>query len=154
MRHSYSGHEAVAEALSEAEQADIYEIKPMIPYTATDLDWRNDKSRSSIEMKDPSSRPQIADKVDNMEEYDVVYLGFPIWWYVAPTIINTFLESYDFTRKIIIPFATSGSSSLGKTEEILRALCPDTVIWQPGKLLNGRVSKDELMEWTNSLNLE
>ena len=105
---------AVAEALAEAARADLYEIKPEIPYTKADLDWKNDQSRSSVEMKDPASRPRIADKVENMEEYDVVFVGFPIWWYIAPTIIDTFLEGYDFSHKTIIPFATSGGSDLVK----------------------------------------
>ena len=142
---------AVAEALAEAAQADIFEIKPKTLYTKADLDWRNEKSRSSVEMKDPASRPQIAGMVENMEEYDVVYVGFPIWWYKAPTIINTFLESYDFSIKTIVPFATSGSSGLGKTEEILKALCPDTVIWRPGRLLKRGVTKQELVDWINGL---
>ena len=142
---------AVAEALAEAAQADIFEIKPKIIYTKADLDWRNEKSRSSVEMKNPASRPQIAGMVENMEEYDVVYVGFPIWWYKAPTIINTFLESYDFSNKTIVPFATSGSSGLGKTEEILKALCPDTVTWRPGRLLKRGVTKQELVDWINGL---
>ena len=145
---------AVAEDIADAAHADIYEIKPKIPYTEADLDWRNDKSRSSVEMNDPASRPQIADKINNMEEYDVVFIGFPIWWYIAPTIINTFLESYDFSHKIVVPFATSGSSGLGKSEEILHALCSDSATWRPGKLLNGRISKEELTEWVNSLNYD
>jgi len=105
---------AVAEALAKAARADLYEIKPEIPYTKADLDWKNDQSRSSVEMKDPASRPRIADKVESMEEYDVVFVGFPIWWYIAPTIIDTFLEGYDFSHKTIIPFATSGGSDLVK----------------------------------------
>jgi flavodoxin len=142
---------AVAEVLAEVTQADLYEIKPETQYTNADLDWRNDKSRSSVEMKDPSSRPKIAGKFDGMEKYGVVFVGFPIWWYVAPTIINTFLESYDFSGKTIIPFATSGSSGLGNTEEVLKGLCPGSVKWLPGKLLNGKVSKDELTKWVNGL---
>lgn len=143
---------AVAELLAEVSQADIYEITPETLYTKADLDWRNDKSRSSVEMKDPSSRPKIAGRVDNMNEYDVVFIGFPIWWYIAPTIISTFLESYNFEGKTIIPFATSGSSGLGKTEEVLKTFCPGSVAWQPGKLLNGKVSRETLLEWINTLN--
>ena len=97
-----------AQSLAKAAGADLYEIKPAVPYTAADLDWNNKQSRSSVEMNDPSSRPEIARRLDSLEEYDTVFLGFPIWWYVAPTIINTFLESYDFAGKTIIPFATSG----------------------------------------------
>ena len=113
----------LAEKLAEAIGADIYEIQPAVPYTTEDLDWRNEQSRSSIEMKNPASRPEISSKRDNMDEYDTVFVGFPIWWYVAPTIINTFLESYDFTGKKIIPFATSGGSGMGATNENLKSSC-------------------------------
>ena len=98
----------VAETLAEAIGADIFEIEPKVPYTEADLNWMDKKARSTIEMNDPASRPEIAAKRDNMKEYDTIFVGFPIWWYVAPTIINTFLESYDLTGKTIIPFATSG----------------------------------------------
>ena len=101
----------VAETLSEAIGADIYAIEPAIPYSKSDLDWMDRNSRSSIEMSDPASRPAIAGKRDNMDDYDTVFVGFPIWWYVAPTIINTFLESYDLTGKTIVPFATSGEAA-------------------------------------------
>ena len=115
-----------AELLSDVAGADLFEIRPEVPYTKADLDWMDKKSRSTVEMNDPSSRPAIADKVEHMEQYDTVYVGFPIWWYVAPTIINTFLESYDFSGKTVIPFATSGGSGMGKTEAVLHALCPDS----------------------------
>ena len=104
----------VAQALAEAIGADIFEIAPKVPYTEADLNWMDEKARSTIEMNDPSSRPEIESKRDNMSEYDTIFVGFPIWWYVAPTIINTFLESYDLTGKKIIPFATSGTSGIGK----------------------------------------
>ena len=102
-----------AQVLAKAAQADLYEIQPDILYTTDDLDWMNKNSRSSVEMKDPSSRPEIAGKMEHMEDYSVIFLGFPIWWYTAPTIIKTFLESYDFAGKKIILFATSGGSGLG-----------------------------------------
>ena len=121
--------------LSEAMGADLYEIKPKVPYSSADLNWMDKKSRSSVEMNDPSSRPMIAEKLADMEKYDVVFVGFPIWWYVAPTIINTFLESYDFSGKTIIPFATSGGSGMGKTNEKLGPSCPGATLLQ-GKLLN------------------
>lgn len=111
---------SVAEILADVAGADLYEIKPEVPYTNADLNWMDKKSRSSVEMKDPSSRPAIAGKVSNMMEYEVVFVGFPIWWYTAPNIINTFLESYDFSGKTIIPFATSGGSGFGKTVEKLK----------------------------------
>ena len=103
-----------AERLAEAAGADLYEIRPAVPYTQADLNWMDKKSRSSVEMNDPSYRPELADEDADIASYDRIYLGFPIWWYVAPTIINTFLESYDFTGKEIILFATSGGSGLGK----------------------------------------
>ena len=142
----------VAETLSEAIGADLYEIEPEVPYTKADLNWMDKKSRSTIEMNDPTSRPAISGKRDNMDEYDVVFVGFPIWWYVAPTIINSFLESYDLTGKTIIPFATSGSSGMGKTYEKLQPSCPGS------KLIEGRVfkksaSKSELSAWVDGLKL-
>lgn len=142
----------VAESLASIVDSELYEIKPETPYTTADLDWMNKNSRSSIEMSDVNSRPAIAGKCTNMDEYDTVFMGFPIWWYVAPTIINTFLESYDFSGKTIIPFCTSGSSGLGKTETVLRALCPNTITWIPGKLLNGTFEK-EMKDWLDSINL-
>ena len=105
---------AVAEKLARIKEADLFEIIPQEMYTSDDLDWTNANSRSSIEMKDKSSRPKIISKVKNINEYDVIYLGFPIWWYQAPTIINTFLEMYDFNGQTIIPFATSGGSEIGR----------------------------------------
>ncbi|MFP3155935.1 NAD(P)H-dependent oxidoreductase [Lachnospiraceae bacterium ZAX-1] len=143
----------LAKTLAEAAGADLYEIKPEVPYTKADLDWQDNKSRSSIEMQDPSSRPAVADKNANIAAYDVVFVGFPIWWYVAPTILNTFLESYDFSGKTIVPFATSGSSELGKTKEKLQPCVSETAIWKDGKLLNGTPSKDDLDAWVKSLNL-
>lgn len=141
-----------AEKLAEAAQADLYEIKPKIPYTPADLDWTDKKSRSSVEMNDKASRPAIAGKVENMEEYDTVFIGFPIWWYVAPTIINTFLESYHFSGKPIIPFATSGGSGMGRTNENLKPSCPGAVL-MPGKMLNGSLSETELKNWVENIGL-
>lgn len=142
----------VAEKLSEAVGADLYEIKPESPYTHADLNWTDKKSRSSIEMSDPSSRPSISGGVSNMEEYDVVFVGFPIWWYMSPTIINTFLESYDFSGKTIIPFATSGGSGMGRTNENLNPSCPGATLLQ-GKRLKVQLSEDDLKKWVNDLNL-
>ena len=118
----------VAEKLSDAVGADLFEIKPKVKYTKADLDWMDTKSRSSIEMNDKSFRPTISEKCDNMDKYDVVYVGFPIWWYVAPTIINTFLESYDFSGKTIVLFATSGGSGFGDTVKGLRGSVSDTTV--------------------------
>ena len=139
-----------AELLSDVAGADLFEIRPEVPYTKVDLDWMDKKSRSTVEMNDPSSRPAIADKVEHMEQYDTVYVGFPIWWYVAPTIINTFLESYDFSGKTVIPFATSGGSGMGKTEAALHALCPDSVNWKSGKMLNG-YDRAQMEAWVRTL---
>lgn len=140
----------VAENLAETIGADIFCIEPEIPYAKSDLDWTNKESRSSIEMNDPTSRPSIKDKRDNMGDYDAVFLGFPIWWYVAPTIINTFLESYDFTGKTIIPFATSGGSGMGKTKEKLLPSCPGARLIE-GRVLSGKASKAELSDWVEGL---
>ncbi len=135
----------VAKQLAEVTGADLHEIKPAQPYTNADLDWRDKQSRSSIEMQDKNSRPAITDKLQNMQDYDVVYVGFPIWWYTCPTIINTFMEAYDFQGKTVIPFATSGGSSIKKANADLKAAYP-LLNWKEGKLLN-RVSKDDLKKW-------
>ena len=135
----------IAQQLAEATGGTLHEIKPAQPYTDADLDWRNKQSRSSVEMQDKSSRPAITDKLKNMQDYDIIYVGFPIWWYTCPTIINTFMEAYDFKGKTVIPFATSGGSSIKKACEDLKATYPD-VFWKEGKLLN-RASKKELEDW-------
>ena len=125
-----------AEHLAKAEGADLFEIKPAVPYTSADLNWMDKKSSSSVEMSDPASRPEIAGKLANMADYDMVFIGFPIWWYVAPRIIDTFVESYDFSGKILVPFATSGGSGMGKTVDELKKLCPNAD-WKAGRMLNG-----------------
>ena len=134
-----------AERLAKAAGADLFEIKPAIPYTSADLNWMDKKSRSSVEMNDPDSRPEIVETMPNMADYDTVFIGFPIWWYVAPHIIHTFLESYDFDRKMLVPFATSGGSGMGRTVEELRKLCPNAD-WKAGKVVNG-VSDQALAAW-------
>ena len=141
-----------AKLLAEAANADLFEIKPTVPYTRADLNWWDKKSRSTLEMKDQTARPAISDRATGMDTYDIVFLGFPIWWYEAPRIISPFLESYEFSGKTVIPFATSGGSSFGHTEDILHALAPDTVKWLPGKLLN-KASKEALTNWIQELNL-
>lgn len=140
----------VAEKLSEAIGADLYAIEPEVPYTKADLDWMDKKSRSTIEMNNPASRPSIAGKRDNMNDYDTVFVGFPIWWYVAPTIINTFLESYDLTDKTIIPFATSGGSDMGKTNEKLLPSCKGAKLLN-GKVFKASVSGADLAKWAEGL---
>ena len=140
----------VAEILSEAIGADLYAIEPEVPYTKADLDWMDKKSHSTIEMNNPASRPAITGKRDNMNDYDTVFVGFPIWWYVAPTIINTFLESYDLTDKTIIPFATSGGSDMGKTNEKLLPSCKGAKLLN-GKVFKASVSGADLAKWAEGL---
>ena len=141
----------VADMLADAVGADIHEIQPKVPNTKADLKWMDKKSRSSIEMADKKIRPEIAESNVRIEEYDVIFLGFPIWWYVAPTIINTFLEQYDFSGKKIILFATSGGSKFGKTvEELKVSVSADTEIIE-GKLLNGRQSISTIKSWIDTL---
>lgn len=138
-----------AQQLAQAADGTLYEIQPEQPYTDADLDWRNKQSRSSVEMQDKSSRPAIKGKVNNMADYDIIFVGFPIWWYTCPTIINTFIEQYDLKGKTVIPFATSGGSNIDKACDDLKAAYPD-INWKPGKLLNG-TSQVELQEWVKSL---
>lgn len=138
----------IAERMAKAADADLFEIRPEVPYTHADLDWTDRKSRSSIEMNDPSSRPEIAEKLPGMEEYDIIFIGFPIWWYVAPTIINSFMESYDFSGKKVIPFATSGGSSIKKAVKSLKSSYKEAN-WEEGRMLNG-VSDQDLTSWVNS----
>lgn len=140
----------LAETLAEAVGADIFEIMSKTPYTAADLNWQDQKSRSSIEMQDPTSRPAVVDARDNMADYDTIFVSFPIWWYVAPAIINTFLESYDLTGKTIIPFATSGGSGMGRTNEKLLSSCSGAKLME-GKVFRGSTGKTELAKWAEGL---
>ena len=143
----------VADMLADAVGADIYEICPEVPYTKADLNWMDKKSRSTIEMNDRTSRPAIADKNAKVEQYDTIFLGFPIWWYRAPSIINTFLESYNFSGKKIILFATSGGSMFGKTVEELKVSVPATCEIIEGKLLNGKQTIPAIRNWTEALDI-
>ena len=143
----------VADMLADAVGADIYEIRPEVPYSKADLNWMNKKSRSSVEMNDKSFRPTIADTDAKIDQYDTIFLGFPIWWYVAPTIVNTFLESHDFSGKKIVLFATSGGSKFGNTVEELKVSVADDVEIIEGKLLNGRQSIASVKAWTDSLDV-
>lgn len=140
----------VAEKLAAATGRDLYEIKPAEPYTPADLNWNDKNSRSSVERNDPSSRPALADHAADMAGYACIFLGFPIWWYTAPHIIRTFLESYDFAGKTIVLFATSGGSGLGQTAAELASSCPGAEI-KSGKLLNGTLSEAALKQWAQSL---
>lgn len=143
----------VAENLAGILDADIYEIKPAEPYTNADLNWMDNNSRSSVEMKNKTFRPEIVNEDANIEKYDTIFLGFPIWWYVAPTIINTFLESYDFSNKKIVVFATSGGSGLGGTVEYLKPSVSDTTEFVEGGMLNHNPSVDVLKTWVDNLGL-
>ena len=136
----------VAERMATSIGADLYEIKPEQPYTSDDLNWQNRESRSSVEMKDKSSRPAIGNKVDDMEQYQIVFVGFPIWWYREPSIIDTFIEAYDFAGKTIVTFATSGGSGLGESTSNIQELAPETNVID-GKKFAGSVSETELKNW-------
>lgn len=150
---SASGQTAkLAKTLAAATGGDLYEIVPEQPYTSADLDWMDPKSRSTIEMKDKSFRPAVSGSVENMEQYDTIYVGFPIWWYVAPTIINTFLEQYDLSGKTIVPFATSGSSGMGNTNAELKPSCPGAVLVE-GKRFSANASVADLEAWIKILGL-
>ena len=142
----------LAKNLAEVLGADVFEIKPETPYTGKDLNWNNSQSRSSVEMADKNSRPALAESAD-VSAYDTIFLGFPIWWYVAPHIVNSFLESGDFSGKKIVVFATSGGSGFGNTLAELKPSCADSVTWIEGKVFRGNVNKDSLSAWVKSLSL-
>ena len=139
----------VAEKLAKAIGADIFEIKPEVPYTKADLNWLSKKSRSSVEMSDTSCRPAIAESIDNMADYDTVFVGFPVWWYREPSIIDTFMESYDFTGKTVVTFCTSGGSGLGESVANMQALAPGAKLGI-GERFKGRVSEEELAAWAST----
>lgn len=141
--------EKIAEMIAEATAADLFEILPKQPYTKDDLNWMDKKSRTSVEMSDKKFRPEISDTDIQVDMYDEIILGFPIWWYVAPTIINTFLEKYDFSGKKIVLFATSGGSGFGNTVSELKPSAPDAEIVE-GKVLN-KAAKQEIAEWIKSI---
>lgn len=149
---SASGQTAhLATTIAQVTGGDLFEIEPVQPYSAADLNWNDNASRSSIEMDDSTSRPAIADNVTDMDSYETVFVGFPIWWYVAPHIINTFLESYDFSGKTVIPFATSGGSGMGDTEARLHACCSSATVWRPGKRFSSGAAPDAVRAWVSSL---
>ena len=142
----------VAEHIANGLNADIYEIVPEEPYTDADLDYNDNNSRTTIEMNDPDARPAISGSVENMEQYDIVFIGYPIWWGEAPRIVSTFVESYDFSGKTIVPFCTSGGSDIGSSATSLEQLT-NGAAWLDGRRLNGSDSQDTGMEWVNSLDL-
>lgn len=143
--------EKVAKILAEAAEADLYEIRPAVPYTKADLNWMDRKARSTVEMQDLAFRPALADRTVDVAEYDTIFVGFPIWWYVAPTIINSFLESGDFSGKTVILFATSGGSGFGKAVDGLKGSVDPSCTIREGKILNGRQSVENLKAWVESL---
>ncbi len=145
--------EGVAERIADALNADIYEITPETPYTSADLDYHSDSSRSTIEMNDPNARPAISGSVDDMEQYDIVFVGYPIWWGEAPRILNTFVESYDFSGKTVVPFCTSGGSVVGSSARNL-AQSTSGANWLDGTRLNGSASESEVVRWINGLGLD
>lgn len=145
--------EGLAKNLALVVNGDLYKIQPEIPYTDADLNWHDTKARSTIEMEDKSSRPAISGKVEQFEQYNTVFVGFPIWWYIAPTIINTFLESYDFSGKTVIPFATSGMSDVGETDKWLHVSCSEETKWRPAKRFPHYTTPETLKEWVAKLNL-
>lgn len=144
--------EGVAEHIANGLNADIYEIVPEDPYTDADLNYNDDNSRTTIEMNDPSARPAISGSVENMDQYDIVFIGYPIWWGEAPRIVSTFMESYDFSGKTIVPFCTSGGSGVGSSASNLEELTSGAT-WLDGQRLNGGDSQDTVMEWVNGLGL-
>ena len=143
----------VAEEIAKAEQAELFEILPETPYTAEDLDWRNKQSRSTVEMQDPVCRPPVAGKVENMAQYDVVFVGFPIWWGREPSVIDTFLDTYDFAGKTIMPFCTSGGSGIGETAKRMQEIVGASAVVKEGKRLGGTVSEADLAAWESELGL-
>lgn len=145
--------EGVAEHIANGLNADLYEIVPEEPYTDADLNYNDDNSRSTLEMNDSSVRPTISGSVENMEQYDIVFIGYPIWWGDAPRIVSTFMESYDFSGKTIVPFCTSGGSGIGSSDSNLEQLTSGAT-WLEGRRLNGSDSQDMVMEWVNSLGLD
>ncbi len=142
----------VAEHIANGLNADIYEIVPEDPYTDADLNYNDNNSRTTIEMNDPNARPAISGSVENMEQYDIIFVGYPIWWGEAPRIVSTFMESYDFSGKTIVPFCTSGGSGIGSSASNLERLTSGAT-WLDGRRLNGSDSQDTVMEWVDSLDL-
>lgn len=142
-----------AAQIAEAEGADLFEIRPEKPYTAADLDWRDKQSRSTLEMSDPDCRPPVSGKVENMEQYGVVFVGFPVWWGREPSVVDTFLDAYDFAGKTVIPFCTSGGSGIGKTAERFRTILGAGAKVEEGRRLGGELSPEDLKLWTDGLGL-
>ena len=151
---SASGRTArLAQTIAQAAQADLYEIRPAQPYTSADLNWHDAHSRSSVEMKDPACRPAIAGDLPDLSRYDTIFVGFPIWWYQAPRIVETFIASCDFSGKTVIPFATSGGSGMGRTQEILQKACPATAGSLPRRRRESGARVDGVREWLKEMKI-
>lgn len=147
---SYSGKtRRAAETLAQAVGADLFEIAPAVPYTDADLDWTNSSSRTSVEMKDVACRPDIAGTLENAGDYDVVFVGFPIWWYTAPRVVDTFLDRYGFAGKTVVPFATSGGSGIGGAEAELAKICP-SAHWEKGRIIKAGDDAEALAAWAKT----
>ncbi|MCH5349037.1 MAG: NAD(P)H-dependent oxidoreductase [Oscillospiraceae bacterium] len=142
----------VAEELAKVENADLYEITPEATYTAADLDWKDQQSRSTLEMKDPNCRPAITGQVENMAQYDVVFVGFPIWWGREPSVVDTFLDAYDLSGKKIVPFCTSGGSDIGETAKRIKEITGSAQV-DTGKRMGGEIFEDDLATWTAGLEI-
>lgn len=145
--------EGIANAIADSLDADLYEITPEQPYTSADLNYHDDNSRSTIEMNDPNARPAISGSVENMDQYDIVFIGYPIWWGEAPRILSTFVESYNFSGKTIVPFCTSGGSGVGSSAKNLEDLTSGAT-WLSGTRLNGNASSSSIEDWINGLGLD
>ena len=143
----------VAEEIAKVKKADLFEIQPEMPYTKADLDWRDKQSRSTLEMQDKSCRPPIKGKVENMAQYEAVFVGFPIWWGREPSVIDTFLDAYDFSDKKIVPFCTSGGSDIGDTAKRIQEIVGKSAVVEAGTRLGGTVSEEDLKTWTAGLGL-
>ena len=143
----------VAKGLAQAADADLYEIKPAVPYTKDDLNWMDKQSRSSVEMNDKSSRPVIADSDAEISQYDTIFLGFPIWWGEEPRIVDTFVEAYDFSGKTVVPFCTSGGSGIGSSGRNLQGLSNGDAAWLDGERLSSSASREDMVDWINGLGL-
>ncbi len=142
---------SVAQNIADSIGADLFEIRAKVPYTSADLNWMDKQSRSSIEMNDKSSSPEIIETISKLDDYDTILIGFPVWWYTAPTIINTFIESLDFSGKILIPFCTSGGTGISGCEKDLRNEYPE-YNWKEGKRFTGNESKESIKDWIGDLN--
>ena len=142
-----------AEEIAKAKQAELFEILPETPYTAEDLDWRNKQSRSTLEMQDPGCRPSVVGQVENMAQYDAVFIGFPIWWGREPSVVDTFLDAYDFAGKTIMPFCTSGGSGIGETAKRMQEIVGASAVVKEGLRLGGTVSEADLAAWESELSL-